>query len=268
MTQRFQAMEVPIGQLVVSPINVRRDVGDVSELADSIREQGILEPLVVREKDSQYEVIIGSRRLAASQQAGLSVIPVVVQDISDADAIVRSLTENLQRGDLSLEERVEAYKQLQNIDSDRFGDTRGLARAVGRNYQTITRDLDAYDALIRLRPRGIDILHNITPSAPQRRAGEAIPESHATLLEQAMTSVRGKISPDQTDNIYAELAKTITPLESDRARRVLDYFKMYPERSVSEIESLALASVERSITLPATTARQLEEIGLEEGESN
>ena len=59
----FQAMELPVGQVVPSPINVRTDVGDVSELTDSIREQGILEPLVVRPtQDGKYEVI---NRLAA-----------------------------------------------------------------------------------------------------------------------------------------------------------------------------------------------------------
>ena len=110
-TSRFQAMELPIGQVFPSPINVRREVGDVSELTDSIREQGILEPLVVRPtQDGNYEVIIGSRRLASAKELGLPVVPVVVQEISDADAIVRSLVENLQRGDLSLEDRVEAYK--------------------------------------------------------------------------------------------------------------------------------------------------------------
>ena len=132
---------------------------------------------------------------------------------------------------------------------------------------SITRDFEAYDALIRLRPSGIEVLHYVTPLAPERRAGEAIPESHATLLEQAMTAVRGKIAPEKADSTYAELARTIAPLEHDRARRVLDYFKMYPEKPVSEIESMALATVERSVTLPAATARQLEEFGVEEGES-
>lgn len=267
-TQQFQALEVPTSQLVVSPINVRRDVGDISELADSIRAQGILEPLIVRPtQDDNYEVIIGSRRLAAASQLGLAVVPVVVQQISDGDAVVRSLVENLQRGELSLDERVEAYKLLQRLD-DRYNDRAELARVIGRPRSRITQDFDAHEAASVLRPRGVDVRSGLSPSTPQRRSGEAIPERHATLLEQAMSSVKGKLSDEKVDETYAELAKTIAPLEQDRARRLLDNFKMYPERPVSEIESMTLATVQREVTLPAETARQLEEITTEQGGRN
>ena len=268
-TTGFQAMELPIGQVISSPINVRREVGDVSELTDSIREQGILEPLIVRPTEGgQYEVIIGSRRLASAKEIGLPVVPVVVQQISDADAIVRSLVENLQRGDLSLEDRVEAYKRLQDIDPDRFGNTSGLARALGRNGSSISRDFEAYGALVRLRPRGIQVVHNAPPASSQRRSGEAIPETHATLLEQAMSAVRNRLPEDKVEDIYTQMAQAIAPLEQDRARRLLDYFKMYPERPVGEIESMAFATVERSVILPAETARQLEQLTGSEGTSN
>ena len=268
-TDRFQAMELPIERVVSSPINVRTEVGDVSELTDSIREQGILEPLVVRPtQDGNYEVIIGSRRLASAKELGLQFVPVVVQHTSDANAIVRSLVENLQRGELSLEDRVEAYKRLQDIDSNRFGTTQDLARALGKNRASITRDFEAYQALIRLRPRGIQVLHNAPPASQQRRSGEAITESHATLLEQTMTAVRGRLPEDKVEDTYTAVAQAIAPLEQGRARRLLDYFKMYPERPVAEIESMALATVERSVLLPAETARQLEQMAGSEGTSN
>ena len=266
MTTRFEALEVPTDQLEISPVNVRRDIGDISELADSIREQGILEPLVARRTSGgQYEVIIGARRLTAAQQLGLPVVPVVVQDISDADAIVRSLVENLQRGDLSLEERVEAYKRLQDLESTRFGSARGLARATGRAQPNIVRDFEAYEALQVLRPSGIEVIHNVSPSTPERRAGAAIPEAHATFLEQAMTAVRGRLPTERTETTYTELARAIAPLEQDRARRVLDYFKMYPERPISEVTSMALATVQRDVTVPAETARKLEELAARRG---
>ena len=265
----FQAMELPVGQVVPSPINVRTDVGDVSELTDSIREQGILEPLVVRPtQDGKYEVIIGSRRLASARELGLSVVPVVVQHVSDADAILRSLVENLQRGDLSLEDRVQAYKRLQDIDMDRFGSTQGLARALGRNGSSIGKDFEAYEALITLRPKGIQVVHGASPASGQRRSREAIPESHATLLEQAMSAVRGRLSEERVEETYTQIARAIAPLELIQARRLLDRFKMYPEKSVAEIESMALATVERSVVLPAETARQLEQMADSVGTSD
>ena len=97
-TRRFEAVEAPIESVVVSSLNVRRDVGDITELADSIREQGILEPLVARRgSDGLYEIIIGSRRLAAARQVGLATVPLIVREASDAEAIVGGLIENLQR---------------------------------------------------------------------------------------------------------------------------------------------------------------------------
>lgn len=268
-TQQFQALEIPTSQLMVSPLNVRRNVGDISELADSISEQGILEPLIVRPaSNGNYEVIIGSRRLAAATQIGLQVIPVVVQHISDADAIVRSLIENLQRGELSLDERVEAYKLIEQTEPDRFSDRGELARVIGRARNRVIQDFEAYEAATILRPRGVDVLSGLRPSTPQRRSGEAIPERHATLLEQAMTAVKGRLSEEKAAETYTELAKTIAPLEQNTARRLLDYFKMYPERPISEVAAMALSTVQREITLPAETARQLEDMAAGQGSRN
>ena len=265
-TQQFEALEVPTSQLVVSPINVRRNVGDISELADSIREQGILEPLIVRPtSDDNYEVIIGSRRLAAASELDMEVVPVVVQRITDSEAVIRSLVENLQRGELSLDERVEAYKLIGQSD-DRFADRGVLARAIGRQRNSIDRDFDAYEAMTILRPRGVDVVSRLSPSTPQRRSGEAIPERHATLLEQAMSAVRGKIPEEKVNETYTELARAIAPLERDRAERLLDNFRMFPDRPTSEIVSMTLSTVQREITLPADTARQLQEMAEEQGE--
>ena len=264
-TQQFEALEVPTNRLVVSPINVRRNVGDISELANSIREQGILEPLIVRPtSDDNYEVIIGSRRLAAASELGMEVVPVVVQRITDAEAVIRSLVENLQRGELSLDERVEAYKIIEQID-DRITDRGDLARTVGMRRNRVERDFDAYEAMTILRPRGVDVVSRLSPSTPQRRSGEAIPERHATLLEQAMTAVRGIIPEEKVDETYTELARAIAPLERDRAERLLDNFKMFPDRPTSEIVSMTLSTVQREITLPADTARQLQEMAEEQG---
>lgn len=267
MTMRYEMLEIPVGDVVVSPINVRQDVGDVSELADSIRSQGILEPLVARRTAAgNYEVIIGARRLTAARQIGLPTVPVMVQDISDSDAIVRSLMENLQRGDLSLEERVQAFRRLQESDPEKFGDTGELARAVSRRRASVVRDFEAFDALTKLRPSGIEIKPNIPPTSSQRREGRVIPEAHATMLEQAITAVRDKLPQGQEEAVYKDLAQVIAPLEQASARRLLDEFKMYPEIPIAEIRSRALATVQRGVTLPAETARRLDELASETGQ--
>jgi len=265
----FQAREVETSQLVNSPVNARREVGDISELADSIREQGILEPLVVRPAEGgTFEVIIGSRRLACARQLDLPVVPVVIQRISDADAVVRSLVENLHRGDLTLDERVEAYRRLHRFDPAKYGTTRGLAKAIGRTHTKIVEDFQAYEAMQRLRSSGVEVASKMPPGAAQRRSRAAIPEHHATMLEQAMTAMRSRIQEDKIDSTYEQLARAIAPLEQDRARRLLEYFKMYPEKPVAEIESMALATVEREISLPAETAKQIEDMASQGGNRN
>ena len=141
-TRHFEALQVNIDDLTISPLNVRREIDDVSELAESIREQGVLEPLVVRRtSDGKFEVIMGSRRLTASRQIGLDLVPVVVQDISDADAVLRSLAENIQRQNLSLEERVQAYQTFSNWNQSDLRNSRGLARAIGRGRSSIDKRL-------------------------------------------------------------------------------------------------------------------------------
>ena len=263
----FEARELSTDRLFPSPVNARKEVGDISELRDSIREQGILEPLVVRPGEAgKYEVIIGSRRLACAKELDMAVVPVVIQRISDSDAIVRSLVENLHRGDLSLEERVIAYRRLHRFDPERFGSTKGLSRAIGRSHQKIVEDFQAYEAMQRLRPSGVEVTGGLPPQSAQRRSRSAIPERHATLLEQAMASVRSRIPADSVDATYEQLARMIAPLEQERARRLLDFFKMYPDKPLDEIESMALATIERAISIPADTARQIEELASSTGE--
>ncbi len=268
-TRQFEALEVSIDDLIISPLNVRQDIDDVSELADSIREQGVLEPLVVRRTaDGKFEVIIGSRRLTASRQVGLNLIPVVVQDISDTEAVQRSLAENIQRQNLSLEERVGAYQTLRHLEPERFGSSRGLARAIGRGRSNIDNDFAAYEALTRLRPRGVSVRQNTSPQSSNRKSGDVIPTAHAAMIQQAMSAVGGMLPSESSDDTYEELARAVAPLEQDRARRVLDYFKMYPDRPIPEIVSMALATVQRQVTLPAETARKLEDLATSGGASD
>src|SRR5215475_7868139 len=84
----------------------------IAELAESIRHQGILQPLVVRRVEDGYELIIGERRFRAAQHAGLDRVPVVVKDVSDAESLEMALVENIQREELTPIEEALAYRQL------------------------------------------------------------------------------------------------------------------------------------------------------------
>ena len=253
-------MNIEIYKLEVSPFNVRRNVGDISELVESVKTQGILEPIVVRPVGDRYEVVIGARRFAAAKEAGLRVVPAEVREMTDAQALAQSLVENLHRGDLQLEERVQAYRKLQAADPEGYGTLHGLAKILGQRHPKIAQDFDAYAALEKLRPHGVQIVTRLQPEAGERQRGEALPERHATMLEQAFTSVKSELPPEGAETRYVELARTIAPLEREEARRVLDEFKKYPERPLSELRDRALSTVGLELTLDRLTARRLDEL--------
>ena len=88
------------------------DEAKLQELADSIKEKGILEPLIVRRVDQGYELVVGERRWRAAQKAGLKEVPVLVKELDGREVLELSLIENLQREDLNPIEEAEAYKRL------------------------------------------------------------------------------------------------------------------------------------------------------------
>lgn len=110
----------------------------LEELAASIREKGIIQPLVVRKKEDHYELIAGERRWRAAQKAGLHQVPVVIQDVSDDTALEMALIENIQREDLNAVEEAEAYHALM----ERFTlSQEALAVRVGKDRSTVANAL-------------------------------------------------------------------------------------------------------------------------------
>lgn len=110
----------------------------LEELAASIREKGIIQPLVVIKKGNHYEIIAGERRWRAAQKAGLREVPVVIQDVSEDTALEMALIENIQREDLNAVEEAEAYHAL----LERFAlSQEELAKRVGKERSTIANAL-------------------------------------------------------------------------------------------------------------------------------
>jgi ParB family chromosome partitioning protein len=123
----------------------------LEELASSIREKGIIQPLVVRRKTDHYELIAGERRWRAAQKAGLREVPVVIQDVSDDTALEMALIENIQREDLNAVEEAEAYHALQ----EQFSlSQEELAKRVGKDRSTVAN-------AIRLLKLPLDIKRDI-----------------------------------------------------------------------------------------------------------
>jgi len=129
-----------IEQIRPNPYQPRRNFpdADLEELSDSIRNQGIIQPLLVRQTSDGYELVAGERRLRAAKKAGLSQVPVVVKNVSDGEMLEMSLVENIQREALNPIEEAEAYHRLMH----EFGLTQEQAAArVGKSRSAVANFL-------------------------------------------------------------------------------------------------------------------------------
>ena len=124
------------------------DESKLQELADSIKEKGILEPLIVRRVDQGYELIIGERRWRAAQKAGLNEVPVLVKEFEGREVLEVSLIENLQREDLNPIEEAEAFKRL----TEEFNISQGeLSTRIGKDRTTIANILRLLKLPLKVR---------------------------------------------------------------------------------------------------------------------
>ena len=129
---------VPIDQIDPNPNQPRHVMGDLSELMASIAEKGILEPLVVRQRGTRFQIVAGERRYQAAIQVGLRELPVVIRDVDETEMLELALIENLQRKDLTPFEESEALHGL----AERCGYTHeDLARRLGKSRTSVTESL-------------------------------------------------------------------------------------------------------------------------------
>lgn len=131
---------LPIERIVPNKSQPRKtfDKGPLEELAESIRQQGVLQPIIVRSQGGSYEIVAGERRWRAAQMAGLQQVPVVVKDLSEEDTMKVALIENIQREDLDPLEEAQAYSGLIRA----HGLTQeSVAEAVGKNRTTVANSL-------------------------------------------------------------------------------------------------------------------------------
>jgi ParB family chromosome partitioning protein len=177
----------------------------LAELAESIRAQGVLQPIVaVEEEPGQFTIVAGERRWRAARQAGLDRVPVVVREVGDDSSWLElALVENLQRSDLNPVEEAEAYQALR----DRFGLTQDqIGQRVGKGRPTVTNAL----RLLRLPESVLGLLRSGALSAGQARPLLAVedPRRQAQLAQQAAD--RG-LSARELEALVAASAATGKP---------------------------------------------------------
>ena len=186
-------VEVDVREIVPNPHQPRTefDYADIQSLADSIAQNGILQPLTVRRGESNYELIAGERRLRAAKLAGLTVVPCIVMDISSRNSAIMALVENIQRQDLNFFDEASAIERLISY----YGMTQEDAAAkLGKAQSTIANKL----RLLRLtaEEREIIMKYNLTERHARALLRLSAPQERLAVLEKV---VKNNLNVEKTE---------------------------------------------------------------------
>jgi ParB family chromosome partitioning protein len=209
-------VRISIEKLFPNPTQPRRhfEQGAMESLAASIREKGVLQPLIVRLRpgsEDEYEIVAGERRWRASQMAGQHDVPVILRELSDSEVIEIAIIENIQRADLNAIEEAEGYRQLM----DRFGHTQEkIALALSRSRSQVANLL----RLLNLPPDVQDLVRSGALSAGHARA--VITSNDPSGL--ARLAVAKDLSVREVERLAREAAKRKPPRHSPRDSKDAD----------------------------------------------
>lgn len=184
-----------ISEIVRNPNQPRKtfDEDKLAELADSIRQNGVLQPILVRRKGQKYEIVAGERRYQASKLAGLKEIPAVVREIDDDKVFQLALIENLQRSDLSPIEEAKGYKQLL---MSRSLTQEELAKILSKSRSAIANTLRLMDLPVEVQ----HMMEQELLTAGHARAILAVP-SEEGRIKLAKKVVTESLTVRQTENL-------------------------------------------------------------------
>ena len=143
-----QIHDLPLSELVANPYQPRRQFSEesINELAQTLNKEGLLQPIVVRQKAEKYEIIAGERRFRAAQALGWETIPAIINNMSDDQAASLALIENLQREDLNPIDEAQAYSNLMQLNNLTQIE---LAKEVGKSQSYVANKL----RLLKLTPK-------------------------------------------------------------------------------------------------------------------
>ncbi|MEY2545256.1 MAG: ParB family transcriptional regulator, chromosome partitioning protein [Verrucomicrobiota bacterium] len=231
------ATEIPLGERVhrlkldsisPSPMQPRKEFARdaLQELMDSIREHGIIQPLIVRQIDGRHELIAGERRWRAAMELGLTDVPAIIRTSSDLEVLELSLIENLQREDLNPIEEAQGYARLANEFGMRQED---IAQKVGRSRAAVANAM----RLLDLHPQIQTWLNQELLSVGHAKVILGI-KSHDEQLSVAETVLRRKATVRQTERL---VARQLGPARTHRRTA----------RSTSSLNDAAIADLQERL---------------------
>jgi ParB family chromosome partitioning protein len=210
---RAGATEIPIAQVSPNPHQPRQTITEESlaELAVSIREHGVIQPLVVTQAGDEYQLIAGERRWRAAQLAGLVTVPAIIKETTPQQMLELALVENVQRADLNPLEEASAYRQLM----DEFGLTQEeVAERVGKSRTAVANTV----RLLRLPDDLKEALATGRISEGHARALLSLPT--ARLQRQALATIEKRgLNVRQTEDLVRQLQAELEESADDKTVR-------------------------------------------------
>ena len=252
------ALEIPIELIRRNPDQPRRlfAEAELAELADSIREKGVIQPILARpleDAPGEYQIIAGERRWRAAQMAGLHMIPVLVRDFNDLEVMEIALIENIQRADLNSLEEAHAYQAMATKFS-RSHET--IGKMVGKSRSHVANTL----RLLRLPNAVLEHLEAGRLSAGHARALLDIDEAEA-LAQQIIE--RG-LNVRQTEVLARKASDAATPGKGPRKPRTKDTDTLSLESDLAEALGLAVEVRDKGgageLRIKYTTLEQLDDL--------
>ena len=240
----------PVGDITPNRVQPRKRFDELAlkELSDSIKEKGVIEPIIIRKNSGGYELIAGERRLRAAKMAGFKEIPAVISNVSDEESLEFAIIENIQREDLNSIEEAEAYRSLVNFGLSQ----EEVAKKVGKERATVAN----YLRLLRLPPEVKDELVKETISMGHARALLSL-DGHAAQSSACRTIIRKGLSVRGAEALVARggKKKVTTPYAEtsaleDELREVFGTKVLVKDKSgKGRIEILYYSSEERERVL-------------------
>ena len=230
--------QVSRSNIIPSPLQPRKTFRpeELVEMVDSIRERGIIQPLIVRLVNGKYEIIAGERRWRAAAEAGLETLPVIVREASNRDVLELALIENLQRADLNPIEEAEAYARLMKeftLTQEQVARQVGKGRAVVANavrLLTLPEQIRAWIGTGDLSVGHAKVLLGLASAGEQTLAAERIRKESLTVraTERLVESMRAgsrpatkrKAAAATSEAIFADLEKRLQQHVGTRVRIV------------------------------------------------
>lgn len=215
-----ELLQIPVNDITVNPYQPRTEfsVDKLTELADSIKENGLIQPIIVRKSQVfGYELLAGERRWRASKIAGLKKIPAIIKDLTDQEMMLQAIIENLQRDDLNPVEEAKSYQAL--VDKGMTHDE--IARSMGKSRPYVSN-------LVRLL--------NLTPKVLKAVQENQISQAHARLLVPLPDQEQGKwLESILSDKLSVhQLEQLLKPKQKKATEKKENLFKTDMEEQLKQ----------------------------------